>query len=117
MWARIKGQTEIALAKARLGGLVCWRPGVILGDRPSGRPPLSYRAIQAVFNVLAWMPWLTIDHVALGQAMLQATLEGCREGTLENREIRATAGRYRAAAGLVPVRADESSSVRLTRNG
>lgn len=98
MWARVKGETELALGQVGLGGLVCWRPGMILADRSSA--PLSFR--QRVGNgvgaALSWMPWLAVHATTLGQAMLQATFEGQREGTLENAAIRALAQRHPARA-------------------
>jgi len=96
MWARVKGETERALDQLGLGGLVCWRPAMILAERPPRGLPLSYRAAYPIMRLLRFIPSLSIDNVELGQAMLQTTLEGCRSGTLENREIRANADRYRS---------------------
>ena len=98
MWARVKGETEIALGELGLGGLVCWRPAMILADKLPKRLSRGYRLAHLLFRGLAWASSLTVHNVALGQAMLQATFEGLREGTLTNREIRAAAARYRSAA-------------------
>jgi hypothetical protein len=96
MWARVKGETEIELQQLGLGGIVCWRPGMILADRPPRGLPWSYRAAYPIMRLLSFVPSLSIRAEELGQAMLHATLSGRREGILENREIRATAEQYQS---------------------
>ena len=54
------------------------------------------RTVDPIMRLLRFIPSLSIDNVELGQAMLQTTLDGRRSGTLENREIRANADRYRS---------------------
>ena len=98
MWARVKGETELELQQIGLGGLVCWRPAMILADRPPRGLPVSYRAAYPVMRLLRFVPALSIRAEELGQAMLQSTLDGRRHGTLENREIRAEAKRYASMA-------------------
>ncbi len=94
MWARIKGETELALADVELGGLVCWRPGMILADEiPSGLP-WSYRVAYPIIRMLYFIPSLAVKNVALGHAMLQLTFEDKRSGVLENADIRGAAFRY-----------------------
>jgi uncharacterized protein YbjT (DUF2867 family) len=94
MWARVKGETEQELQQLGLGGIVCWRPGMILADQPPRGLPWSYRAAYPVMRLLSFIPSLSIGAEELGQAMLEATLAGRSEGTLENREIREEAKRY-----------------------
>jgi uncharacterized protein YbjT (DUF2867 family) len=96
MWARVKGETELELIQLGLGGIVCWRPAMILADRPPRGLPWSYRAAYPLMRLLRFVPSLSVRNEELGQAMLQATLDGRREGTVENREIRAEAKRYRS---------------------
>lgn len=98
MWARVKGQTERALAELGLGGLVCWRPGMILADRSSAPLSLGQRVLQGLGRGLSFVPAFSIPAMGIGHAMLQATFEGRREGTLENRELRELARRYQARA-------------------
>lgn len=96
MWAQVKGDTELELQQLGLGGIVCWRPAMILADRPPEGLPLSYRAAYPVMRLLRFIPSLSIQNIELGQAMLQTTLDGRNTGTLENREIRAQAEQYRS---------------------
>lgn len=98
MWARVKGQTELALAEVGLGGLVCWRPAMILADRSSAPQSLGQRAVQGIGRGFAFIPSFSIPAMAIGHAMLQATFEGIREGTLDNRAMRELAQRYHAHA-------------------
>ena len=72
------------------------RPGMILADRPPRGLPWSYRAAYPIMRLLSFVPSLSIRAEELGQAMLQATLTGRREGTLENREIHAMAEQYQS---------------------
>lgn len=94
MWARVKGETEAALGQVGLGGLVCWRPGMILADRSSAPMSLPWRVLHGAIGRVKVLP--SVSATELGHAMLQATFDGLREGTLENREIRAMAQRYGA---------------------
>lgn len=97
MWARVKGETEAALKEAGLGGIVCWRPGMITADGIPPGIPWSYRIAHVLVRPLRSLPSLSVHHEDIGRAMLQLIAEDQREGTLENREIRAAADRYRAA--------------------
>jgi len=98
MWARVKGETELALGQLGLGGLLCWRPGMILADRSSAPLSGGQRVLHALGNRLSFIPSFSIHAVAIGHAMLQAELEGLREGTRDNRAMRELAGRYQARA-------------------
>ncbi len=93
MWARVKAQTEQELRQLGLGSLVCWRPAMILADQPPPSLPWSYRVAYPVMRLPSFVPSLSIRADELGQAMLELTLAGRREGTLENREIWAAAKR------------------------
>lgn len=101
MWARVKGETERALAQVGLAGLVVLRPGFIAGDRtPGGLSPLLRLAYPLV-RLGRYIPALSIDADALGCAMLQLLHEQARSGVLENAALRAAASRYRARAGVL----------------
>lgn len=94
MWARVKGETESALQGLGLAGVVCWRPGYIHpAVAPEGRQ-FAERLARVLYPLLRPFPGLSIAQHEFGQAMLQATLEGQREGVMENRDIRAAAARY-----------------------
>ena len=102
MWARIKGETELALTEAGLGGLVCWRPGMILADEIPSDLPWSYRVAYPIIRALYFFPSLAVKSLPLGQAMLQITFEDVRSGVLENADIRAAALRYEGRANGLP---------------
>ena len=94
MWARVKGETEEALKAFGLAGIVCWRPGMILGERPPQNLSSVARAIYPILRLMRFIPPLSVEAVAIGEAMLQLAYEGQKAGTLENSEIRAAAARY-----------------------
>jgi len=96
MWARVKGETEEALKGAGLAGALCWRPAMILGDRLPGGLAWPYRALYPVMRLLAGIPSLSVRAESIGDAMIETQLEGRREGTIHNLEIRSLAERYRA---------------------
>jgi len=95
MWARVKGETEEALKRMGLAGILCWRPAMIIGDRVPGGLPWLYRVAARAATVLRYIPALSIPSEMIGEAMIEAQLEGIREGTFTNREMRAIAERYR----------------------
>lgn len=85
MWARVKAETERDLVE--LIDAVCWRPASIDGaDSPS--QPRIYQALRPVFRLLSPFRSLYVKGEDIGRAMLQATAEGVRGRTIENREIR-----------------------------
>lgn len=95
MWARVKGETErdlIALCEA-----TCWRPGAIDGET-SRSTALIVKLIHPLYRLLAPFPDLYVTGEDIGRAMLQATKEGIRGRTIENREIREIAARYRPSS-------------------
>jgi uncharacterized protein YbjT (DUF2867 family) len=90
-WARIKGETEVALAGLGLGGAIAWRPALVVDSGADAAPP-AVRALRA----FGLGRRLTVASLEIGAAMLQATREGRTDGVVENREIRALADRYGA---------------------
>jgi uncharacterized protein YbjT (DUF2867 family) len=88
MWARVKAETERDLAGVI--ATVCWRPGFIDGGGSATGPRL-YRALRPVFRLLRGVRRLYVTSEDIGRAMLQATVQGVREGVIENRRIRALA--------------------------
>ncbi|MCB9734893.1 MAG: epimerase [Deltaproteobacteria bacterium] len=83
MWARVKGDAELALRALDppLGGVVCWRPGYIHPREPGA-------VMRAIYPAFRLIPGASVRATELGRAMVRATLDGLREGTLENRAIR-----------------------------
>ncbi|NIM52824.1 MAG: epimerase [Gemmatimonadales bacterium] len=94
MWARVKGEAERALASVGLAGVVCWRPGFIHPFHPQEGRRFTERLSRVLYPVLRRFPGLAVSSVEFGRAMLQATLEGMRQGVLGNRDILALADRY-----------------------
>ncbi|MCP4601528.1 MAG: epimerase [Proteobacteria bacterium] len=94
MWARIKGETELALADLGLAGLVCWRPGYIYSVRPVKGRPFGDRIMRMTYPVFRGFSGMSVTSTNLGKAMLQATFNGLGHGILENRDIRELAKQY-----------------------
>lgn len=93
MWARVKAETERDLAEVT--ATVSWRPGFIDGGASATGPRL-YRALRPAFRLLRGMKSLYVTSEDIGRAMLKATVDGRREGVIENKEIRALADAARA---------------------
>lgn len=93
MWARIKGETERALQELGLAGIVCWRPGYIHPLHPRENPHWSERLTRTLYPLIRGLKGLSVSADDLGRAMIQAAVEGLREGVLENPAIRALAER------------------------
>jgi uncharacterized protein YbjT (DUF2867 family) len=91
MWARVKAETERDLVE--LISAVCWRPASIDGADSASQPRL-YQALRPVFRLLSPFRSLYVKGEDIGRAMLQATAEGVRGRTIENREIRDRADRF-----------------------
>jgi len=92
MWARIKGETEIALQSGD-PQTVCWRPGYIhlAGLKPAGlMGRIAYQTLRAVY------PKSATTNVKLARAMLQGVFEGLEGQIVENTEINQLAARYDA---------------------
>ena len=69
---------------------------MILPEAAPDRLGFVQRAGAALARRLRFLPDLSVANTAIGQAMIQATLERRREGVVENREIRSLAARYQA---------------------
>ncbi len=89
-WARVKGRTERELME-RVGA-TCWRPAAIGGDPPADEAA-AFRLLRPLIRLLKPFPGLYVEGEDIGRAMLQATREGIRGRTIENREIRRIAAR------------------------
>ena len=85
MWARVKAEAERDLLA--LGNASCWRPGFIDGATSANAPRL-YQAMRPLARLFTGFRSLYVSGEDIGRAMLQATDEGVRGKTYENREIR-----------------------------
>jgi uncharacterized protein YbjT (DUF2867 family) len=94
MWARVKGETEVALQRLGPAGLVCWRPAYIHPLRPRANLHWSERLTRTLYPLLRGFQSLSVSADDLGRAMIQAAAEGLSEGVIENRDIRVLAARY-----------------------
>ena len=94
-WARVKAETEHDLAKLGLAGCIAWRPAMILPDAAPERLTLVQQLGSLLARPLGFLPHVSIGNTGIGEAMLQATLEGRRKGIVENLEMRRLAERYR----------------------
>src|SRR5581483_4977509 len=101
MWARVKGETELALAQLGLAGLLVLRPGLIVGDRTPGGLSPFLRFVYPLVRLGRCIPGTSIQAEALGDAMLQLLHEDARAGTLENAALCAAAARYRARVAVL----------------
>jgi uncharacterized protein YbjT (DUF2867 family) len=90
MWSRVKAETERDLID--LVGAVCWRPGFIDGESSTSSPRL-YQALRPAMRLLRGFRTLYISGQDIGNAMLQATIEGQRSRIVENPEFREIAAR------------------------
>lgn len=96
MWARVKGETELALQAFGLAGVVCWRPGYIHPITPPATPGFGERMMRALYPLVKDLEGLSIPATDIGYAMIEAELEQKKSGTLENAAIRELARNYRA---------------------
>lgn len=92
MWARVKAETERDLVEQFDAN--CFRPGMIDGV-PSKSEPVGYKIFRPIGRVLL-RPFknLYVTGDAIGQAMIEATMEGTRGRIVENAEIRHLASSY-----------------------
>lgn len=95
MWARVKGETEVALGRVGLATLIVWRPGYIYPIEARREPLLSDTLLRWIAPAIRRLiPAAVTDGREIGRAMLQAAFEGTSGGTFENTDIRAFARRY-----------------------
>ncbi|MEO5928292.1 MAG: hypothetical protein ABIR47_00025 [Candidatus Kapaibacterium sp.] len=96
MWSRVKGATERELISDF--GAVCWRPAFIDGENSENGLWL-YNTLRPIFRVLKPFRGLYIAGRDLGNAMIQATIEGMRGQILENRDFHPLAARATGSGG------------------
>ncbi|MEM9998324.1 MAG: epimerase [Bacteroidota bacterium] len=98
MWARVKGETENALAGLPFAAVYNARPGVI---QPVGGATSRTRLYRAIYTAMApLMPLLRrafpksfLDTDQLGRALVEAGVAGASDRTLEVPDLQALAAR------------------------
>jgi len=96
-WARVKGKTENDLAHLGFGDYYSFRPAMIQ-PRPGLKNALSfYKYIQWLFPILRWLaPQTACTLKELGEAMLEVSVFGSANKTIEGNDILALAKQMRA---------------------
>jgi hypothetical protein len=91
MWARVKGETEDALAAMPWKSAHMFRPGLIQPLRGIAPRAVSFRILLVllwpVFLVKKLMPGLITTTVVLGRAMIRVARDGHEQGTLDSAAI------------------------------
>lgn len=96
MWARVKGQTENAIAKLPFKAVYSFRPAFIHSPDGVVSKTLLYRALYAVLRGLypllkRLFPRFVSTTGQIGQAMLRAVRVGAPKSVLEVPDINALA--------------------------
>jgi hypothetical protein len=96
-WARVKGKTENDLAKMGFGDYYSFRPAMIR-PTPGLKNALSfYKYIDWVFPLLRWLaPHTACTLQELGESMLEVSIFGSSNKTIEGNDILALAKQMRA---------------------
>lgn len=92
MWARVKGQTENAIARLPFKATYMFRPGIIQPLHGIQSKTASYRILYVVFTPLMWLlkvawPSIITTTERVGRAMLEVAKRGTDKHILENRDI------------------------------
>lgn len=91
MWARVKGRAENALSRLPFKAVYHVRPGLMKPLPGQQRVPGLYRAIQALYPLMALLfPGMTLGE--LGQVMLRCVEAGAPKPVLEVADMRALLG-------------------------
>jgi len=105
MWARVKGETENALAKMGFKGAYMFRPGYIQPMRGARSKTALYQGIYNVVGVLyplfkSIAPSYVTTTVDLARAMIEAAHSGYSRTVLETLDVNRLAQQYRARRGI-----------------
>ncbi|NUP05150.1 MAG: NAD(P)H-binding protein [Polyangiaceae bacterium] len=103
MWARVKGETENAIAKLPFSGTYMFRPGFIQPQHGIRSRTTAYRLFYAVLSPLypllrALLPRHVTSTEGVGRAMLEVARNGAPKQILETADINL------AASSAVPQR-------------
>jgi uncharacterized protein YbjT (DUF2867 family) len=97
-FARYKGEAENALLAAGFSSVYIFRPAYIYPVEARNEPNLSYRLLRAIYPVFRVLfPNQVVPADQLGRSMVDVVVnkaEGRASVILENRDIRAMAGRH-----------------------
>lgn len=96
MWARVKGQTENAIARLPFKATYMFRPGIIQPLHGIQSKTASYRILYVALAPLMWFlklawPSMITTTERVGRAMLEVAKRGSDKHILENRDINAVA--------------------------
>jgi uncharacterized protein YbjT (DUF2867 family) len=96
MWARIKGQTENAIARLPFKATYMFRPAIIQPLHGIQSKTASYRILYAALSPLMWFlkrasPSVITTTERVGRAMLEVAKHGSDQHILENGDINAIA--------------------------
>ncbi|MFS2007880.1 NAD-dependent epimerase/dehydratase family protein [Duganella sp. CT11-25] len=92
MWARVKWQTENALAALRLPGLYNIRAGIMKPTPGQRNVNAAYRVLSPLYPLLRrWLPTQVSTMGEVGLAMINVVLKGHSSSILEVADIRALA--------------------------
>lgn len=89
MWARVKGKTENDLMKLPFRGQYNFRPGGMRTVKGQKNAKMIYTVIVSIIQLFS--PKSIISLHELGQAMINASLQGYPKQVLEIRDIKALA--------------------------
>jgi len=95
MWARAKAEAERDLIAGYQA--VCWRPAVIAA-KASANTPFAYKLVFPFFPLIKGIRRFYVSGSDLGNAMIQANIEGTRSRVIKAAEIRDFADRYSAVS-------------------
>lgn len=96
-WARVKGKTENDLAKLGFGDYYSFRPAMIQPTPGLKNALPFYKYIQWLFPILRWLaPKTACTLKELGEAMLEVSIFGAANKTIEGNDILALAKQMRA---------------------
>ncbi len=96
-WAKVKGKTENDLAKLGFGDYYSFRPAMIQPTPGLKNALKFYKYINWMFPILKWIaPGSACTLRELGEAMLEATIFGSPNKTIEGRDILSLAKQMRA---------------------
>jgi len=94
MWARVKGETEVALAALRLRRLVIWRPAYIHVVAGREHPSFGDRLVVHLSPIFRLIPNMANSTVSIAHAMINETMEGSGNATYGPKDINKLATKY-----------------------
>lgn len=92
MWARVKGKTENDLLKLPFKGVYNFRPAFMKATKGAKNTPALYKVFSVLYFLRSVFPnyFLTLEEV--GKAMINVTINGYPQHTIEVKDIALLAG-------------------------